>query len=144
MKELQGARYKRLTNLPPRISTTVAGVDYFLTEVRNVLTSPQDVQTLWPCEPKMIKILGIDLGEACVVGACAILPSESPPANVRDPTKPAVQNLHVKTKAVYQPKFKFRHWMESKKSETPADGSKSISDIETNLPPLKGETGSIV
>ncbi|KAG9066255.1 hypothetical protein KI688_001476 [Linnemannia hyalina] len=35
----------------------------------------QDVTQLWSCDPKSIKILGIDLGQAFVVGASAILPT---------------------------------------------------------------------
>ncbi|KAF9149346.1 hypothetical protein BGX20_006012, partial [Mortierella sp. AD010] len=67
LKELQSVRYKRLSRdvLPLQINSTVGGVDYYLTEVRNVVKERQDVTNLWGCEPEQIKILGIDLGQAC-------------------------------------------------------------------------------
>ncbi|KAI7816380.1 hypothetical protein BC939DRAFT_482080 [Gamsiella multidivaricata] len=42
-------------------------------------------------------------------------------------------NLAVKQKAIYQPTFKHRCWMEGQKSVVP-DGIESTSDIETKLP----------
>ncbi|KAG0195409.1 hypothetical protein BGX28_001484, partial [Mortierella sp. GBA30] len=57
------------------MSTTVGGVDYYLTEIRNVVKSPQDVSRLWPnCRPEDIKVLALDGGQVCVVGAYAYLP----------------------------------------------------------------------
>jgi len=79
LKELNSGKYKRLpeNQLPPRITSTVAGVDYYLTEVRNVVKSAQDVMDLWGCDPLEIKVLGLDLGQAFVVGASAILPGQT-------------------------------------------------------------------
>ncbi|KAK3822858.1 MAG: hypothetical protein J3Q66DRAFT_437301 [Benniella sp.] len=91
LKELNSAKYKRLpeNQLPPRITSTVAGVDYYLTEIRNVVKSYQDVADLWDCDPRDIKVLGLDLGQAFVVGASAILPDQvhedlSPEINATD------------------------------------------------------------
>ncbi|KAG0353973.1 hypothetical protein BGZ54_001923, partial [Gamsiella multidivaricata] len=48
MKELQSVRYRRLPEnvLPPRITSTTGGVDHYLTEVRNVVKTQQDVTDL--------------------------------------------------------------------------------------------------
>ncbi|KAI1286511.1 hypothetical protein EDD11_000408, partial [Mortierella claussenii] len=65
LKELQSVRYRRLSidKLPPRITSTSGGTDYYLTEIRNIVKSKQDVQDLWGCPAEQIKILGIDLGK---------------------------------------------------------------------------------
>ncbi|KAG0221137.1 hypothetical protein BGW41_007177, partial [Actinomortierella wolfii] len=89
LKELLSVRYKRYKEdiLPNRLQSTVAGVDYFMTEIRNVVKVPQDVKNLLGCWPhevrEQVNVLGIDLGQACVVGASALRPK--PPA--RRPTK---------------------------------------------------------
>ena len=54
-------------------------------------------------------------------------------------------NLAVKSKAVYQPNFRFRHWLEGEKKAIPDREQESISDfIETNLPALKGQGASVI
>ena len=176
LKELQSVRYRRLPSdvLPSRITTTVGGCDYYLTEIRNIVKTPQDVFDLWKCPPEDIKILGIDLGQACVVGASAILPKKVPKSDkvqmketacdpdndieMKEPCIPGADleskdssdgqplapaplifhNLAVKQKAVYQPTFKHRRWMEAEKNKDPGHGLSSISAIETRLPPLSG------
>ncbi|KAF8914556.1 hypothetical protein BGZ58_005712, partial [Dissophora ornata] len=77
LRELNMVKYRRLpeNHLPPRISTTIGGLDYYLTEIRNVVKTPQDVTRLWPdCRPEDIKVLALDGGQVCVVGAYAYLP----------------------------------------------------------------------
>ncbi|KAF9935983.1 hypothetical protein BGZ70_006837, partial [Mortierella alpina] len=51
LKELQCARYKRLPEhrLPPRLTSIVAGVDYFMTEIRNIIKTGDDVTRIWNC-----------------------------------------------------------------------------------------------
>ena len=51
-------------------------------------------------------------------------------------------NLTVKQKAVYQPTFKHRSWLEHKKRQA-LEGMESIAKIETGLPPLCGAGASI-
>ncbi|KAG0210811.1 hypothetical protein BGX28_008947 [Mortierella sp. GBA30] len=48
LKELQAARFKKIPEdrLPRRITSTVAGIDGYLTEIRNVTSTPQDVSDL--------------------------------------------------------------------------------------------------
>ena len=171
--ELNAVKYRRLPleKLPRRITSAVGGTDYFLTEIRNVVRTEQDVRDLWGCEPKeadCIKILGLDLGQACVVGASALLPTSRklgaaieglgtairPNSLTKDSNaaieKPKLEfcNLAVKQKAVYQPTFKLRRWMERRKSK-PIIGSESassprtVSDIESSLPPLRGNEASV-
>ncbi|KAG0195025.1 hypothetical protein BGX33_004499, partial [Mortierella sp. NVP41] len=126
--------------LPPRITSTLGGTDYYLSEIRNVVSTSEDIAKLWDCAPEQIKILGIDLGQAFVVGASALLPSREPPGKPQgrelDSTstefllshvegavedlmakKPPTRfyNLAVKQKAVYQPTLKHRRWLEQRK-----------------------------
>ncbi|KAI8606022.1 hypothetical protein EDD21DRAFT_79589 [Dissophora ornata] len=200
MRERQDARFKRLAeeDMPPRLTTTVAGVDYFLPEIRNVIRSEQDIKELWPGKDvDRMKILTLDGGQACVVGAFAHLPnglaetgngkekaeggscmdgiittnqestgvanqgsvtldpvppststSTSAQAPVMDPlvtpSRPAYYNLAVKQKAVYQPTFRFRRWLENEKLTIPEGEEVSITDVETRLPPLRGPGASVV
>ncbi|KAF9918052.1 hypothetical protein BX616_010453 [Lobosporangium transversale] len=44
----------------------VGGVDYYLTEIRNIVKSLQDVRTIWRRESGKIKTLGIDISQTCV------------------------------------------------------------------------------
>ncbi|KAF9102878.1 hypothetical protein BGX30_009259, partial [Mortierella sp. GBA39] len=79
LRELQAVRYRRLNDnrLPPRLTSTVGGVDYYLQEIRNVITTKEDVARLWPgVQPKKIKTLTLDGGQACVVGAFADIPED--------------------------------------------------------------------
>ncbi|ORZ05887.1 hypothetical protein BCR41DRAFT_400337 [Lobosporangium transversale] len=72
--------------------SSLGGVDYYLTEIRNIVKSLQDVRTIWRRESGKIKTLGIDIKE--------------------------------------------------KRSAAPA-GADSISDLESRLPPLRGDNASI-
>ncbi|KAF9570266.1 Rad2 nuclease [Mortierella alpina] len=78
LKELQCARFKRLPEdrLPDRLTSTVAGVNYHMKEIRNVVKTGEDVTRIWNCDGEEIKVLGIDLGQAFVVGVSAILPDQ--------------------------------------------------------------------
>ncbi|KAF9316077.1 hypothetical protein BGZ91_005633 [Linnemannia elongata] len=78
LRERQDARFKRLAeeDMPSRITTTVAGTNSFLQEIRNVIRSEQDIRELWPGKDvDRMKILTLDGGQACVVGAFAHLPN---------------------------------------------------------------------
>lgn len=197
LKELQSVRYKRYKDalLPDRLQSTTGGTDYYLTEVRNVVKTDADVYRYWGCtraEAGQISYLGIDLGQACVVGACALLPEGKTPKGrrrrKRGKTKRGKRkkgrrgsrrpkqggkdhgtqqggnqdkgdrlrffNLAVKQKAVSQPTFKHRRWMEAQKNDPEQQPSTnnteaatetsrpSISDIESALPPLHGQGAS--
>jgi len=145
LKELQSVRYRRLpdTILPPRLTSTVGGTDYYLQEIRNVVKTKDDVTRLWPhCSPKDIKVLCLDLGQAYVVAGSAFLPDSkdikgkgpafelritstppnatetgSPSSSVDTPYPKTFYNVSVNQKAVYQPVFKFRRWSEERKQE---------------------------
>jgi len=193
LRELQDVRFRRLpeNRLPPRLTSTVGGTDYYLQEIRHVLTSAEDVERLFPGTPvERIKILTLDAGQVCVVGAFAHLPEElqrarddmiaakgdsamegilsttqeavkGASAAERTPAQQAVSvasgsnnpvltprpvffNLAAKSKAVYQPGFRFRRWTEMEKKLVPEGESNSISDIETSLPPLRGPDASVI
>lgn len=78
-RELQAVRYRRLNEyrLPPRLTSTVGRVDYYLQEIRNVITTKEDAARLWPgVQPKKIKTLTLDGGQACVIGAFADIPED--------------------------------------------------------------------
>ena len=57
---------------------------------------------------------------------------------------PAFLNLAVKAKAVYQPTFRFRRWLETEKKAIPENEEESIHSIESRLPPLRGSASSVV
>ncbi|KAK3809804.1 MAG: hypothetical protein JOS17DRAFT_780289 [Linnemannia elongata] len=195
LRELQSVRYCRLdpAKLPPKLTSTVGGTDYYLKEIRHVITCKEDVEKLWPGVPvDKIKTLTLDGGQVCVIGAFADLAedvlsqakgkenaSESSMEGVATTTTTDNQqvinaaisalskvpvplphsqglpitssrttflNLAVKQKAVYQPMFRFRRWLEGAKQEQVCvDGQQvSISDIESRLPPLKGQGSSVI
>ncbi|KAF9119758.1 hypothetical protein BG015_006238, partial [Linnemannia schmuckeri] len=80
LRELQDVRFRRIAEdrLPSRLTSTVGGVDYFLPEIRNVITCKDDVAKYWPgVQPEKIKTLTLDGGKACVVGAFADIPDDS-------------------------------------------------------------------
>ncbi|KAK3845095.1 MAG: hypothetical protein J3R72DRAFT_49818 [Linnemannia gamsii] len=187
LKELQSVRYKRLPEdkLPPRLTSTVGGTDHYLTEIRNVIGSKEDVTFYWPnCPPEDIKILCLDLGQAYTAAASAILPdfaSSNSLSKGKTPVKTATStmittaatsttttcnlsaitpmsasstlppqgthvfhNLAVSQKAIMQPTFKHRHWIEEQKRLVPPGASKSVEQIESQLPALCGEGASVV
>jgi len=176
LKELQRCRYNRPCRypLPPKLTSTIGGVDYFLTEIRNVAKTPAHVAQLWPhCQPDAIKILCIDLGQAFVVGASALLPdttdstvptqSTAPaastaqtlsnastvltPISTSSPSSSSSQTFHnvaVSQKAVFQPTLRHRRWLEEAKTIVPEGGGHTISDLESSLPPLRGEGASVI
>jgi hypothetical protein len=167
----------------------VGGTDNYLQEIRNVITSKEDIERLWPgIDIEEIRILTLDAGQACVIGGFAHLPAElSTKSNGKEPVKndlpmrgvmvagqepavgavvqdrtlpttvqesatsaamrsprPVFFNLAVKSKAVYQPNFRFRRWLENEKKATPDGEDESVHDIETRLSPLKGQMASVV
>ncbi|KAF9154694.1 Rad2 nuclease, partial [Mortierella sp. AD010] len=65
-KELQSVRFRRYPEdvLPNRLLSTIGGTDSFLTEIRNVIQLP-DIQEYLGDKPDRVKILGLDLGQAC-------------------------------------------------------------------------------
>ncbi|KAG0163363.1 hypothetical protein DFQ29_003149, partial [Apophysomyces sp. BC1021] len=137
LKELQSVRFRRLPDdrLPLRIMSTVGGTDYYLQEIRNVIRSKDDIEQLWPgVNPHDVKVLTLDAGQAFVVGAYAYLP-EDPNGHY---------NLAVNQKAVMQPVFRHRRWLEGEKESIPDQRSESIAHAESNLPPLRGPGASVV
>ncbi|KAF8946282.1 hypothetical protein BGZ52_008872, partial [Haplosporangium bisporale] len=85
--------------------------------------------------PRMTStILTLDAGKAFVVGAYAYLP-EDPHAHY---------NLAVNQKAVLQPVFRHRRWLEEEKESIPDQQSTSIAHIESKLPPLRGPGANVV
>lgn len=198
LRERQDARFKKRDELDhlSRLKSTVAGVDYHLSEIRNIIRSEEDIKELWPGKNVQdMKILSMDAGQACVLGGFAHLPygldgprngkeveeettmegitsnsqdavdtpndlatldpgSASASASIsthipnRDPpgTSPrdAYYSLAVKQKAIYQPMFRFRKWMEEKKKVIPEGEEESVSDIKSRLPPLRGPGASVM
>lgn len=156
--ELHCVKFRRLPaeRLPERLTSTLGGNDYFLKEIRNVVSSKEDVAALWDCDASQIKIVGVDLGQAFVVGASAILPSSKGPVRAHGQeaggeeteevqlNRPRTfHNLSVKQKAVYQPTLKHRRWLELRKRRA-IDGAESVNSIETGLPPRHGPNARFV
>ncbi|CAO3565300.1 unnamed protein product [Mortierella alpina] len=82
----------------------------------------------------VVAITAVDLTSASA--------SATPPKAPQE--KATYRNLAVKSKAVYQPHFKFQRWMEGQKKIVPPGESISISDIECGLPALHGENASVI
>ncbi|KAG0007591.1 hypothetical protein BGZ82_005274, partial [Podila clonocystis] len=99
LRELQSVRYRRYpeAKLPPRLQSTVGGVDYYLSEIRNIIRSPEDIVRIFGCPGNKLKILALDLGQACIVGSSLLLPKSEPPDGVKNPE--VFHNQAVKTKA---------------------------------------------
>jgi hypothetical protein len=79
LRERQDARFRRLPedDVPPRLTTTVAGSNYYLSEIRYVIKSKDDIEKLWPGKSvNHMKIVGFDGGQACVIGGFAYLPED--------------------------------------------------------------------
>ena len=176
LKELQCVRFRRLpeAKLPPRLTSTVGGTDYYLQEIRNVAGTKEDVSRLWPdCPPEDIEIMCFDLGQAFTVAASAILSDCNDPKNTNKGKAPVrvtassstttapilspiaatklppqgdhiFHNLAVNQKAIAQPTLKHRHWMEAQKMLVPPGATMSIQEIESALPPLRGEGASVI
>ncbi|KAF8950293.1 hypothetical protein BGZ52_003017 [Haplosporangium bisporale] len=155
LNELNCIKYRRLDadKMPDPLTSTLRGTDHFLTEIRNVVKTKEDVERLWGCDPHNIKVLGIDLGKAFVVGASALLPSSmsATPTDGEEqgaitkidiPLSTQFHNLAVSQKAVYQPTFKHRRWLEQRKGHA-SENEESITHIESNLPPLRGPEASV-
>ncbi|KAI1299830.1 hypothetical protein EDD11_006366 [Mortierella claussenii] len=92
------------------------------------------------------KILDLNLGQAFVIGASAILPDRGQLIGEQRPSdvgrKDKVYNMAVKQKAVYQPTLKHRCWLEQRKGRL-TDSQKSIKDIESDLSDLRSAGASV-
>ncbi|KAI9239021.1 MAG: hypothetical protein BYD32DRAFT_460187 [Podila humilis] len=109
--------------LPDMLASTLGGTDHYLTVIRNVVKAKEDVESLWKCDPSQIKLLGIDLRNASVLGASTLLrlsasvtatvgQEHGDVAEIEIPLPTQFHNLTVSLKAVYQPTFKHRRWLE--------------------------------
>ncbi|KAF9121779.1 hypothetical protein BGX30_002368 [Mortierella sp. GBA39] len=53
-------------------------------------------------------------------------------------------NMVVSQRAVYQPAFRFRRWLEGEKQVTQEGEQETIAEIEGRLSPLKGQSASVI
>ncbi|KAF9993293.1 hypothetical protein BGZ79_002056, partial [Entomortierella chlamydospora] len=82
---------------------------------------------------------------ALMIDAVETLLLEAPTAlSLPTGSKTIHHNLAVNQKAVLQPLFKYRRWLEDEKQEIPGNGSESITHIESRLPPLRGLGSSVL
>jgi len=142
LKECNSVKYKRLPEyvaLPTRMLSVLSGIDDHLTEIRNVPLHDLLGMSVMDVQTQGVTKLGIDLGQNCVVGVCAILASEQ---NRPAGQSPTYINLAVKSKAVLQPTFKKRAWLEAQKSAI--SGTESINDLELRIPPRRGHGADFV
>ncbi|KAF9175896.1 hypothetical protein BGX21_010697 [Mortierella sp. AD011] len=92
------------------------GNNVYLKEARIVLSSKEEVRSIFGSDGSDVNMLAIDLGETFTVAASAYMadwPNE-------------YHDLTVKRKALYQPTLRFRAWSErekNKKLEPHIDGS---------------------
>jgi hypothetical protein len=68
----------------------------------------------------------------------------STPPTTGECNKTIHHNLAVNQKAVLQPLFRYRRWLEGEKQAVPEDQSESIVHIESHLPPLRGPGSSVI
>ncbi|KAF9157200.1 hypothetical protein BGX20_004077 [Mortierella sp. AD010] len=150
LRELNSVKYKRYPSerLPDHPFTTIAGTDNYLTEARNVFKNRDDVEQLLGCIADMvhtISYLGIDPGQACIVGSLATLLSDKEPRicrrrnrRKRKKNKRGIRrrnprgkrqrkprdidsrhiNISTKQKPVALPTLRDRKWMENRKCTT--------------------------
>ncbi|KAF9383425.1 hypothetical protein CPC16_008919 [Podila verticillata] len=170
LRELQSVKYKRYEAelLPDRLTTTTAGTTDYLTEVHNVFKSAADVERLLGCTPDethRVSYLGLDPGQAFVVGAYGLLPQDKTPKigkrrRHRQQKKRGSRgrrnrgsgkgrkksvcrargerhiNLAAKQKAVAQPTLRHRTWMEQQKgADLKMPCSPSTTNTESAAPP---------
>ena len=142
LKECSSIKYKRLPEdvaLPPRMLSVLSGIDDHLTEIRHVPLLQLLDMSRADVKEHGVTTLGIDLGQNCVVGACAVLASEQ---NRPAEQPPTFINLSVKSRAVYQPSFKKRTWLEAQKGA--ATGAETITDLELKIPPRRGNDADYI
>lgn len=150
LNELNCVKYWRLDadKLPDMLTSMLGGTNHYLTEIRNVVKAKEDVERLWKCDSSQIKILGIDLRKAFIIRASTLLPLSASAtatvgqehgdvAEIEIPLPMQFHNLAVSWKAVYQPMFKHRRWLEQRKGHA-VKGMDSIAHMETSLPSLRG------
>ena len=129
LRELSSVKYKRLAEdrMPDRIISTVAGLKDFLTEVRHVFPNDEAFRKRYGnILAKAVSILGIDLGKQFVAAAHALLPENE------GKNPPVFPNLTIKTKATYQPLFKFQEWLEEQVNAMSTLSSTSTTSTSTN------------
>ncbi|KAG0273526.1 hypothetical protein BGZ95_010671 [Linnemannia exigua] len=149
VRELNSVKFKRYKTevLPDRLLTTTAGTSDYLTEVHNIFKSAADVEHLLGCTPDdtdKVSYLGLDLGQAFVVGAYGHMPEDKSPkigkrhrhrrqkkrgsrgrrrrGSGKGKKKSICRiqgeryiNLAAKQKAVAQPTLRHRTWMNRQK-----------------------------
>ncbi|KAG0347945.1 hypothetical protein BG004_006508 [Podila humilis] len=164
LRELQDVRFHRIAEdrLPSRLTSTVGGIDYFLPEIRNVITSTDDVAKYWPgFQPKEIKTLTLDGGKACVTGAFADIPDDplrtgngkevdrvtsSMEGNIAtSETSTSSISLPIPTSVLTQDQQRATSPLGEKQTLlNEGEEQRTIAGIETELPPLKGEGASVI
>ncbi|KAG0004770.1 hypothetical protein BGZ65_012732 [Modicella reniformis] len=149
---LQGAvryvlRGSFLTNGVQLQLRSTRGYGAHLREIRNVFPTRQEVLNIFgpPTNGTIggdVDVLALDLGEAYTIGACAIRA-----------TNPDYRlTLAVSRKALYQPRLKFRRWLETQKKQQipgtpglrPEIPQGSIGNIESSLPALDGDPNLVI
>ncbi|KAF8921757.1 hypothetical protein BGZ58_003892, partial [Dissophora ornata] len=60
-----------------------------------------------------------------------------------EPGGPVHHNLAVNQKAVMQPVFRYRRWLNAEKSGVSDSEPSSIAHLESSLPPLRGPAASV-
>lgn len=169
--ELQSVKYKCYAAelLPDCLTTTTTGMTDYLTKVHNVFKSAANVEHLLGCTPNemhCVSYLGLDPGQAFVVGAYGLLPQDKTPkigkqwhhwqqkkhsshgchnrGSGKGRKKSICQaqgkwhiNLAAKQKAVVQPTLRHRTWMELQKgTDLKLPCSLSTMNTESAAPPM--------
>jgi len=92
-------QFKRVSEnlLPPQLTSTIGGTDYYMREIWGIIKTKDDVAKLWPhCNPSPSRFFAwigamfgfwpcLDFGQVFIVGASAILPDAASPSGKSTP-----------------------------------------------------------
>ncbi|KAF9378618.1 hypothetical protein CPC16_011207, partial [Podila verticillata] len=115
----------------------------YLSEIRNVFKTPDDVASTFPNPPASLQqgedvcIAGVDFGQVCTAAVSLFIPSCYNPNRSHD----LMRTLLVGQKALMQPSFKGRRDMQLRKEEyqlTDSDHKGEVQELEQSIPPRKG------
>ncbi|KAK3841254.1 MAG: hypothetical protein J3R72DRAFT_491720 [Linnemannia gamsii] len=125
-----------------------AGSNYYLTKSTK---AKEDIDKLWPGKDvDDMTIIALEGGQVGVVGGFVHLlkePNEEGEGKEKRSDGSCMEGViafSVKHKAVHQPIFRHRRWLENEKAVIPEGEEESVADIETRLSPLRGQSASAI
>jgi hypothetical protein len=140
--------------VPPQdinVLTLDAGQAYVVGAFAHIPTVQRSASTPTPPGPAVAHVPSTSMS---IVQKSSVAPTSSTVNSsvAQDPTTispteagpSTFMNLAVNQKAMYQPTFRFRRWLETEKAMIPDGETESVATIESRLPPLRGTSSSIL